>query len=125
MSNPLTPLVDFSRTFVLEQYDPTLAAYTPVITGPVTCYLAAASDAVTAADPSLTGTATYIGGVGTPAAPAGTWFFGLDASVLTFALLDSLYNNTTTKPWFVVLKPSGVRAVEPLKYTRVKTAVIA
>lgn len=122
MSNPLTPLCDFARTFVLTQFDQTVGAYVPVIAGSVTCYIATASDAVAPADPSLTGSATYIGGVGSE--PAGTWFFGLDASVLTFALLDTLFNNATTKPWFVVLKPNGIRSVEALKYTRVNKAVV-
>lgn len=124
MSNALTPLVDFARTFVLEQYDPTIAAYVPVIAGVVTCYIAVADDAETAADPALSGSASYIGGIGT--APAGTWFFGIDAAVLTFALLDGLFNGLTpaVKPWLVVLKPNGIRSVEALKYVRVNKATI-
>jgi hypothetical protein len=120
MSKTLTPLVDFARTFLLEQFDTTAGAYVPVTAGAVTCYLATSDDAATAADPSLTGSASYIGGTG--ASPAGTWFLGLDAAVLTFALLDSLFLNAA--PYFIVLKPSGIRVAEKLKYVRVRKATL-
>jgi hypothetical protein len=129
MSKPLTPLVDFARTFLLEQFDPTTGAYVPVTASvgtPPTCYIALAPDAEVAADPSLTGTATYIGGNGTE--PLGTWFYGIDAAVLTFAKLDSLFltvNNKTLPAYFVLLKPSGVRVVESLKYVRYRKATAA
>lgn len=129
MSKPLTPLVDFARTFVLEQFDPTAGAYVPV-DGSVgvapTCYIAMDPDDATPAEPTLTGTATYIGGNGDQ--PAGTWFFGIDAAILTFAKLDALFltvNNKTLHPYFVLLKPSGVRVVETLKYVRYQKATAA
>jgi hypothetical protein len=129
MSKPLTPLVDFARTFKLEQFDPTVGGYVPVDntvgTAP-TCYIALTPDAATPADPSLTGTAQYIGGIG--GEPAGTWFFGLDAAVLTFAKLDALFlsvNGKTLPAYFILLKPSGIRVSETLKYVRVQKAVAA
>lgn len=129
MSKPLTPLVDFARTFVLEQFDKTAGAYVPVdntVGTPPNCYIALAPDDEAAADPALTGTAEYIGGNGDT--PAGTWFFGLDASVLTFALLDSLFltvNGKAMHPYFILLKPSGTRVVEKLNYVRYQKAVAA
>lgn len=125
MSN-LTPLVDFARTFLLEEFDTTAGAYVPVTGGTApTCYLATSDDAATAADPTLSGTATYIGGNG--AAPVGTWFFGLDAAVLTFAKLDAIYldaSGLARTPYFIVLRPSGIRVSEKLKYVRVKKATV-
>lgn len=123
MSKPLTPLVDFARTFLLEQFDPTAGAYVATTTGSITCYIADADDAEVAADPALTGTATYIGGNGDQ--PAGTWFFGIDAAALTFELLDSLFLDANDRPmpaYFIILKPSGVRIAEKLSYKRVKKA---
>jgi hypothetical protein len=107
MSKPLTPLVDFARTFLLEQFDPTAGAYVPVddsVGVAPTCYIALAPDADSAADPSLTGTAQYIGGHGQQ--PVGTWFFGLDAAVLTFTKLDSLFLSVNGKDAARVFHPA-------------------
>jgi hypothetical protein len=129
MSKPLTPLVDFGRTFLLEQFDPTAGAYVPVddtVGVAPTCYIALAPDATAAADPTLTGTAQYIGGHGQQ--PAGTWFFGLDAAALTFTKLDGLFlsaNGKELPAYFILLKPSGTRVVERLKYVRYQKATAA
>lgn len=127
MSNHLTPLVDFSRTFLVELFDPAIDAYGPATTGTVTCYIALEPDDESPADPALTGTATYIGANGTPPTP-GKWFFGLDASVLTFVLLDSLFlsaNGKPLHPYFVILKPNGTRTVEKLNYVRYQKVTAA
>lgn len=126
MSKPLTPLVDFARTFLLTQFDTTAGAYVPVTGGTApTCYLATSDSSLAEAHASLTGAATYIGGNGDQ--PAGTWFFGIDAAVLTFALLDGLFyvGGVASAPYFIVLRPSGVRVAEKLNYVRVKKVVAA
>lgn len=128
-TNPLTPLVDLARTFVLTEFDGntgsgTCGTYIPVVAGTVTVYIASAPDSPTPADPSLSANAVYIGGVNS--VPTGTWFWGLDAAILTFALLDSIFNVGTNPPvpYIVISRVSGIRAVEKLSYKRTLAATV-
>lgn len=113
--NQLNPLNDFVRKVYIEDVDPVTYDPVPATSGSVTGFLAVsnAPDAV-AADPTLSVSGTHIG--------AGVWGFEIDATVLTAALLASLYASAT--PYFIVYRVGGIRAYERLQYVAARPATI-
>lgn len=124
MSHPLNPLNKFSRIVLIQDVDAVTGATDPVVAGTLTGFLATSNDpSATTADPSLTTTGTHIG-VSVPDAthpyPLGTWLITFSATVLTVALLDSLF--TTAIPYFIVSYPGIDRVYETLSYKRSRKA---
>lgn len=116
----LTPLNDLDITIVLEDINTSTGTKTPITTGTVTGFLATSSapDATTA-DATLSVTGTHVGGNPklsgvTGNYDSGTWLFHLDASVLTIALLNTLFAQST--PYFIATKTNAVRKVGKLTY---------
>ena len=108
MSIPnLHPKCDLALLVTLKQVN-AAGALVPLESGAVTVFVATSSaSTATAADPTLTGTATYTGA-------GGKWLCTVDASVLTSTLLASLFAATT--PWFIVWAQDANRIAIELAY---------
>jgi hypothetical protein len=108
MTLPLiTPLNDFVASVTIMDVD-SAGVETPVTTGTVTAFLATsrASDA-TAADPSLSVSASYSGA-------DGVWLIRFDAATLTLSLLESLFTPEST--YLIVQLAGAVRVWKKLRY---------
>jgi hypothetical protein len=102
----LFPLNDFVAKLTLKDVDATGKAI-PLTTGTVTAFLATSNGpTATAADPSLTQSATNLGG--------GAWLVSFDAAVLDPTLLASLFAGGV---YLIVQKLNGVRAWFPVTYS--------
>jgi hypothetical protein len=114
MANPnLVPLNDFVCTVLVEDVNSGTGVISSVTTGTVTAFIAIDnSPSATAADPSLTQSATYIGGAN--GFVAGTWLVNFDATVLTASLLNTLFNTAT--PYLIISRVGAVRRYVTLSY---------
>lgn len=126
----LSPLNDLDITILLEDINTTTGTRTAITSGTVTGFISTSPNPdATAADATLSVSGVHVGGndqyTGGPDYDSGTWLFHLDASALTIALLDSLFNGTTTPtPYFIVSKSNAVRKVGRLTYVRSSTGSI-
>lgn len=108
---PITmyPSNDLAVTVTLQEIDSLTGVKNPLTTGTVTAFIATSnSPTATAADPSLSVSATHLNN------PAGKWLIFFDASVLTPALLSSLFSAAT--PYLIVEQTNGVRAYVEMSY---------
>lgn len=115
MANPnLSPLNDLVFTLLIEDVNTGTGVITPVTTGTVTGFLATDNaPTATTADPSLSISGVYIGGANGFA--AGTWLFNFDATILTAALLNTLFNSAT--PYLIISRSGAARRYVTLTYT--------
>ena len=116
----LSPNNPFAVQVGLQDLDPATGTRVPVTAGTVTGFLSTSNaPEATAADPSLSVSATYIGTV----ANVGMWLVTIASAVLTTALLDPLF--LETPPVLIVQKTNGVRAWAPVVYSRTRAAVVS
>lgn len=102
-------LNDLALTVTLQNINAVSGVKEPLTSGTVNAFFATGnSPTVTAADPSLSVSATHLND------PAGKWLIFFDASVLTPALLDSLFAVTT--PYLIIEEPGGIRAYIEMAY---------
>lgn len=107
----ITPKNDCAFLVTLRLVDDT-GRYTNLSTGTLTAFLAT-SDAstATAADNSLVGSVVYTGA-------GGRWLVRFDASILTSALLASLFASTT--PYIIIEGENNVRFAIEAAYSDTK-----
>jgi hypothetical protein len=95
----ISPLNDYMWTATLRQRDVTTGALSDITSGTVTAFLATHHDAdAVAADATLNCTVNYSGA-------GAAWTVSIDASVLTKALLDTLFS--TTGRIYLIVKKAG------------------
>lgn len=105
---PLYPLNDVNLSVLLKQVDPTTGKITPLTTGSVVGFLATSNlPTASVADPSLNATVVYTGA-------SGKWLVTIDASVLTPALLNTLFNAAT--PYLILQLAGGFRVYIQMAY---------
>jgi hypothetical protein len=93
-------------------------AEVPVTTGTVTAFLATSnSPTATAADPSLSVSATYTGA-------DGVWLAKFDKTVMLSTLLDAKFPAGVT-PYLIVENTTGVRAFVKCRYKASRPATLA
>jgi hypothetical protein len=114
MSLPeLTPLNDFIASVTLTDVD-AAGEETPVIAGTVTAVFATSRDSdATAADPTLSTSATYTGA-------GGVWLIRFDAATLTESLLDTHF--ASASPYLIVQMTGAVRVWKRCKYVASRAA---
>lgn len=111
----LYPLNPFVVKTALRTVHPVTGVETRLTTGTVTAFLSTDNGpTATAADPSLSVSATHIGN--------GVWLIAFDAAVLTPALLDPLFSATT--PYLIVQQPGGIRVYAPVTYVPARPALV-
>lgn len=116
MSINLYPLNDLNLVVTLKFVDVD-GTIKPLDTGPIAFFLATTNlPTATAADPALSGNAVHLG------AGSGQWLIQLDASVLTFALLDPLF--ATVPPVLIVQSANNVRGYATLTYAPARPMTI-
>lgn len=115
----LAPLNLLARTALLEYVD-TNGTRQPLTTGTVTGFIATSkgSSAITA-DATLSVSASHVGGQlieagGTDEHPDGTWLVKIAASVLTTALLNTLFGDGATP--YLIVSSTHHRVWEELEY---------
>lgn len=118
----LTPLNDLDLTILLEDINVTTGTRTAITSGAATGFLSTRPDPdATTADATLSVAGVHVGGnpkyTGGPNYDSGTWLFHFDASVLTIALLNTLFAQAI--PFFIVSRSNAVRKVGQLTYTPV------
>lgn len=123
----LRPLNDLSVAIGPFETVSTLTVKTPVTSG-VTGFLAVAETDAVAADPTLTGTVTYIGGQPRPSPLSGSWpagwfLYQQDAAVLTDALCELKFA-ARGEAFIVALSTNNIRIVVRLEYQRSRMAVM-
>lgn len=111
------PSNDLAITVTLQEIDAVTGVKGPLTTGTVTAFITTStSPTATAADPSLSVEATHLNN------PAGKWLIFFDASLLTPALLDSLFSGTP--PYLIVQQANGIRAYAPMEYVASRPATL-
>lgn len=115
----LNPLNDKTVTFQLSVRNSSTGVLTPVSTGSVSAIIAT-TDApnATAADPTLTFNAVYIGGANGFA--DGTWMVFIDAAVLTVALLAGLPRYL----YLIAIRTGDIRTVVQLENVAARYAAV-
>lgn len=117
MSVALSPLNDLSLSVTLKDVDPTTGATSLITTGTVTAFLAVSnSPTATVADATLNATVNYSGA-------SGKWTITIDASVLTAALLATLFASAT--PYLIIQRTNGVRVTVELLYSASRAATVS
>jgi hypothetical protein len=117
----LTPLNDLDITIKLEDINTSTGTRTPITTGTVTGFIStSALINATTADAALSVSGVYVGGNPkvsgeTGNYDAGTWLFHLDASALTYSLLNGLFASAV--PYFHVSKSNAVLRSGLLTYS--------
>jgi hypothetical protein len=107
---------DFALKAKLKDIDEVTGIVSPLLTGTVTAFLATSSlPTATAADPTLSVTATTQGG--------GIRLVFFDATILLPSLLDGLF--AATPPYCIIVYPSGIRAVVACAYQASRTADVS
>jgi Na+-transporting methylmalonyl-CoA/oxaloacetate decarboxylase beta subunit len=104
----LYPLNDLNLVVTLKFVDVD-GSTKPLDTGPISFFIATSNlPTATAADPALSGTAVHL------ATGSGQWLIQLDASVLTYSLLNGLF--ASVPPVLIVQSTNNVRGYAPLTY---------
>lgn len=107
MAINLYPSNDLAVKVTLKVVNPQTGQIGPLTGGTVTGFLATSSSpTATAADPSLSVTATEVG--------SGVYLVAFDGSVLTPSLLASLF--ATVTPYLIVQEPNDVRVYAECAY---------
>jgi hypothetical protein len=98
---------DFALKAKLKDIDEVTGIVSPLLTGTVTAFLATSSlPTATAADPTLSVTATTQGG--------GIWNILFDSLTLSSTLLDSLF--ASTPPYCIIVYLGGIRVAVECSY---------
>lgn len=110
---PLRPDNDFQRHVLIEETNSS-GVNVPVTSGTITAFLATSKGSnATAADATLSGSMTYIGGAN--GIVEGTWQFQLDASVLTRTLLNTHFGASLVA-YLHFSKANSFRRFVPVEY---------
>lgn len=122
----ITPDNDMSIRVGPIYSNPPTGTRAPVTSGTVTFFLAATAIAAVAADGTLQGNATYIGGNddgngGTH--PVGSWLCQLDASVMVRTLLETLFG-TNDEAFLICQKANDINCVTRCEYQAYRSTVI-
>jgi hypothetical protein len=113
----LSPLNDIAFLVTLYEINATTAAREKVTSGTVTAFLATTNTpTATAADPTLSVSATYI-------SAKGRWLAAFDGSTLTAALLATHFAAAT--PYLIVQKSGDVRIAVELDYAATRTVTVS
>ncbi len=113
MATSLYPLNDLGLFVKLKDINATTGVVTPLTTGTVTAFLATTNTpAATAADPSLSVSATHISN--------GKWLVFFDAAVLTASLLATHFASNT--PYLIMEYANGFRVYHEMAYSASREA---
>jgi hypothetical protein len=111
----LYPLNDLAFFAKLKDINSATGEVSNLTTGTVTCFLATASTpAATAADPTLSNTATHLSN--------GKWLVFFDASVLTASLLATHF--ASTAPILIIQYPNGFRVYYSGTYSESRAGTV-